>query len=301
MTVSRCLSSHAMTSLLTWRNPQGSEENWILRGNGWQHCGKIITTEIGLAILVTVAVIETIVYSILLSLSAILISLTDRPFDFFAKLLQSSSFTILWGIADCLIYNPLFINVMTRESFARKFAQMINPTSIGLVRLEDDLEIMDWEQRRPRNVNDPMLGPIIVEGQALQKIVDEGANFIFEHVISGADANTKTLIQDTDPDMYMFVVTKAVFVYAVGSKCKDPVPAFFKPETCNSILRLRQSAYDAATIKQLQQATSTPAGFETGPQDANAKSAFTDLRSIASEELQNSLFATRCWQKAINR
>jgi len=29
MTVTRCSSSHLMTGLLAWRNPQGSEENWI--------------------------------------------------------------------------------------------------------------------------------------------------------------------------------------------------------------------------------------------------------------------------------
>jgi hypothetical protein len=119
-----------MTGLLSWRNPQGSEENWLLQGgrpepqhipNFKKHILKVIVTEIGLACLITTSVIETAAYVGLKILSLPVRLYDDRPYKVFGELLESSSFTILWGVADLLFISPFYTNVMTRESFARRY------------------------------------------------------------------------------------------------------------------------------------------------------------------------------------
>lgn len=140
-----------MTQLLTWRNPLGPEEEYLTGSQGvenrWKHISKVASTEVGLILLTLTATIETIAYAALFLASLTLYAITDKPYKFFAKLLESSSFTIIWGLAESLIYNPFFIDVVTKESFARKLAQGLNPTSISLFRLEDSHYIADWEQQ----------------------------------------------------------------------------------------------------------------------------------------------------------
>ena len=306
MAVTRCASSHLMTGLLAWRNPQGSEENWMSRPqgieNGWKHAGKVISTEIGLALLTIASAIETVAYAVLALASFTLYPFTDKPCTFFAKLLQSSSFTIIWGLADAILYNPLFVNVMTQESFARFWAARFNPTPIVMFRLDDRLYLADWEQQhRQGNFDGGLLGPILAEGRVTQALIDQGANFIQQDVLSNASAETVDLFRDMDPSIYMFVLTKAVYIYTSGAKKNDEIPGFFKPATKNLILTLRQEQNSEETVQELQRLVANPAQFDTEPQSDSARSFFGRLRNTASGELQNSLLATRCWEIAVKR
>ena len=306
MAVTRCVSSRLMTSLLAWRNPQGSEENWMLRHQGienrWQHAGKVISTEIGLSLLTITSAVETVAYTALALASATLYPFTDKPYAFFVKLLESSAFTILWGLADTVLYNPMFVNVMTHESFARYWAAIFNPTPIGMFRLEDRLYLADWEQQyRQGNVEDGLLGPIVAAGRATHGLIDQGANFIQQDVLASATAETIDLFRDMDVSIYMFILTKAVHIYTMGAKKNDEVPDFFKRETKELILALRQENNSEATVWELERLVANPTQFETEPREESSQAVFNRLRNVGSGELQNSLFTTRCWEKAIEQ
>lgn len=304
MTVTRCASSHMMTGLLAWRNPQGNEEGWIGQNQGienrWKHAGKVISTEICLCLLTLTSVVETIAYAALALASLALYPFTNRPYTFFAKLLQSSSFTIIWGLADIILYNPFFVNVMTHESFARFWAERFNPTTIVLFRFDDRLYLADWEQQqRPGHVNDGLLRPIIAEGRSTQELINQGADFIEHDVLANASDETIGLFREMDSSIFMFILTKAVHIYTVGAKKTDDVPEFFKPETKNLVLTLRQELNNDETLQELNRLITDPTQFETEAQSESAKSAFNRLRNIAAGELQSSLFTTKCWQKAV--
>lgn len=150
MAVTRCASSHLMTGLLAWRNPQGTEgnQNLILNHgieNGWKHAGKVISTEIGLCLLTITSTVETVAYAALALASLILYPFTDKPCAFFAKLLQSSSFTIIWGLADAILYNLTSVNVMTHESYTRLWVARFTPIPTVIFRSDDELYLNDWE------------------------------------------------------------------------------------------------------------------------------------------------------------
>lgn len=299
-----------MSNLLVWRNPQGREEGWFNNGdqgvgNAWKLAGKVITVEIGLCILTTMSVVETVAYSVFALGSLAFYPITNRPCKFFASLLQSSSFTVIWGIADALIYNPFFANVLTHESFARYWADKLNPTPIVLFRLDDRLHVADWEQqnfRRPgiigQRIDNPLVRPIILQGQATQQAIEQGSRFITTEVLHGATPATLSLFEDMDPSIYMFVLAKAVFIYTVGSKKNELIPDFFKPATKVGITALRRELNTREIQEQLESCFVNLGSFERGVAGDVAKKAFNQLRSVASGELQNSLFVTRCWQKA---
>lgn len=304
MTVTRCASSHLMTGLLVWRNPQGSEENWMFRAQGvenrWKHAGRVICSEIALVLLTITSAVETVAYSALAIASLTLYPLSNKPCAFFAKLLQSSSFTIIWGLADAIFFNPLHVNVMTQESYARHIAEMSNPTSIVMFRLDDRQYLAALQQRHGQEtVPNSETGPILAKELVVNRLINQGADFILQEVLANASDETIDLFRDMDPSIFLFILTKAVFIYTAGAKKNDEVPNFFKPENKKLILDLRKVVNNEETIQEIERLVTSPTEFETEPQSEPAKSVFSRLRQIASGELQNSVFTAKCFQRAV--
>ncbi len=96
----------------------------------------------------------------------------------------------------------------------------------------------------------------------------------------------------------MFILTKAISIYAIGAKKNDAIPHFFKSTTRNLILALRLELTNEEVLSQLQQLIENPVNFNELPQNELTQAGFNNIREIAAGELQSSLFITRCWQKA---
>ena len=247
----------------------------------------------------TAAAVETVAYTALALASLTLYPVTDTPYTFFTELLESSAFTIIWGLADAVVYNLSFINVMTHESFARYWAEKVNPTPILLCRVSDDIYISEWQaQHQHGAVNDPMLRGIVAAGEGTQEMIGQGARFIVQDVLSGASAKTIEDFKVVDPGVLIFVLTKAIYIYAAGEKKNAPIPHFFKQETQDRIAALRFELKDEQILNQLKSLTTDPAEFEREPQEESIKIAFRKLKEAASGELQNSVFTLRCCQEA---
>lgn len=304
MTAVRCFSSQAMSPLLAWRNPQGKEETWMNRiqgiPNGWIHAGKVVTVEVGLLALTITSAVESVLYIALKALSLLVYPLSDKPYKFCAHLLQSSSFTILWGIADIVFYNILVVNVMTRESFARYWADLFNPTPLIFFRVEDRLEIAQWAQQyRGPNIQNSLLTPIMTSGQETAEIINQGARFITNEILAHLTPGEIELFEMMDASIIMFILTKAMFSYTVGSKASEPIPKFFKPVTQAAITTLRETFRNDPSTEEISALLKNLKQFEgeAAPKTTAAQTIFNQLRNAASGELQNSLFATGCWQK----
>ena len=60
----RCASSHVMSALLTWRNPEGRDMGRVqIIVNPVKHIAKAAVTEAALAMLAVAAAVETAVYT----------------------------------------------------------------------------------------------------------------------------------------------------------------------------------------------------------------------------------------------
>jgi hypothetical protein len=119
----RCLSSQATQIILEFRNPQGKEENWIGAEERINHVvvhiAKVAIAEVGSGLLLCVATVETVAYSVFFLSSILMYYWTDEPFHFSADLLSSSGFTVIWNIGNLLVFNIFCINAVTDESIAR--------------------------------------------------------------------------------------------------------------------------------------------------------------------------------------
>jgi hypothetical protein len=141
MEPTRCISSFLMTNLLTWRNSKGFEEHSTTNPsteNKREYYKRIISTEIGVALLAIISSVETVAYSAITCITLIVYPFTNNPYKFFVKHLQSSSFTIIWGLANA-IYNPISLNVSSDESLARK--KILNSYGISALKLSFILRI----------------------------------------------------------------------------------------------------------------------------------------------------------------
>lgn len=309
--VERCLSSQLLSGLLTWRNPHGTEENWYFeppRGTVFNspvevaarvviHAAKVLTAEAGIATLTVMAATETVAYSALGLVSLTFYFYNDRPAITFYKLLQSSSFTILWGSADALIFNIFFYNIFTHESLARFYINdflVINP----LYRHADQVYIADLRANNQR-AQHPMLRSVHREGMSLREKIAAGAAFLKNEIFARESNDTRNLCKECDPEIYQYILAKAISLYAIGAKRNETVPRFFKNDTQDAIQIMRTDFPDGPITQDVLNALTDPARFEAGVQNPEATEAFTRLRNIGSMELQNSLFITRCWQAAI--
>ncbi len=308
----RCLSSQMMTPLLAWRNPNGSEENWLGGGprrlviNG-QDIGRIITTEISLVLLATTSIVESCVYGAIALAACALYPLTDRPFTFFAKLLSSSTFTLLWAGCDIVIYNPWFLDVMTRESYARFWAQLFNPTQVQLFRVEDRIDIAEHAPLRPDADDDDamihqFLNPIIGISEETKKTIDAGAQFIVEEVLKGVEEETRALFQGADGDAMHCISTRAVALYAIGDQKGAKLPNYFKTSTrLKELPDLRKISYTPECVQEVLKATASIKAFKERPQSEEAKALFKCVQGIGMHEMQGSLFGIKCFEEAIKR
>lgn len=293
----RCVSSYLMSELLAWRNLSGRQENWsdsreVSPAPDCTFYAKNFITEPSLMLIAGIAALETIVNAILVILSLVLYPLTDAPYRFMAAFLSSSSFTILWAIAD--FFHPCQYNLMTRESHARFIIQMTVP--FPLVRPEDGVEIvLQHGNNRPRS-------------STIRNFIEQGGAFFVQDVLAGLDEPTRDLFRSLDtrrlhssrtPEQnrfVLFILTKAIFVYAFGARRDVAPPAFFKPETGEGILRLREIPM-APSIQELAQMINTP-GFdlETLNDEAWLLHGFS-LQHMATQESQ-SILLMRCWERA---
>lgn len=440
MAATRCLSSHAMTRLLEWRNPRGAEENWrdgILRDDLQVH--KVLATEVSLALLATIALVESAVCIVLTTCSLIFICTHRDLCRFYINLLASSSFTMCWALTD-LVKNIFQHNLITKESFARIHAGRAVPLLRICIRDEDEDALAAWHRnnhdfqwfppgepmpRPPANdapnvmqlhaarnalrlaglpVPSPALAglqeelrlmgeelfndlreamqrpgrPAIDDAppalpadlEAIQRLeaggqaqpaprangvvapaqpapqkpdaapadpVEYGAQLILENVFEGASPGTIQLAMDDDPNIFQFILAKALFSFCAGKKAVAKIPDYFQPATVAIIEKYRK-AYQIERLRTLytneelrnhysawvmkkhdENMASIGACFQQWdaalaksaedfsdvnipePNDPDTKAFFKELINQASVESQGSILITKCLALAKNK
>lgn len=148
-----------------------------------------------------------------------------------------------------------------------------------------------------------------IENEETKKTIDKGAKFILNALAGIKNEKIVEFFKETDPFFYIFLLNRSVFIYAMGTKCKEDIPNFFKPETRNLIQNFRNHLRRVFEVnvteilkektERLQQMMDDPNEFTEGLKDDNNVTTylFDGLRNIAAGELQGGLFPT-CYQEA---
>lgn len=296
-----CISSRLTSRLLEWRNPQGLEENWLGRERGevrsWAYLYKALPAEAGIVLLVISATIETVVYAILVVLARLVSRLDDgERYNFYVGRIESSAFTIGWNF-DNLGKNLSQENLLTHESFARsRRDRILNRPS----RAADSRYIGDWARRHGQR-RDPIIRPFFSQIVVNQEATDRGAAHIIDHVLRNAGAETLTRFKEVDVDLIPFVLARAIFMRAFAMPLDQQIFRMgFKLVTVCGVLNLWHGQYSQQEVDQMSYYLSTPERFQARVDDnAHAdEPLFNVVRSLATAELQNSVFISQCWQRA---
>ena len=180
------------------------------------------------------------------------------------------------------------------------------PFDWTMTRDEDSLYIADWARDRrialphqPQPARPGLAYEIARHGGEVNNTIDQGAAFIRDYILQRGqiDEATRQLVLEFDADIYVFVLTRSVYLYVFGPKRNEPVPAFFKEETqqAMSALRNRYAPYQGADLEPLMRGNEA---FQRGLENGATMVILNDVKAAAHRELQGSIFLTRCWAQA---
>lgn len=132
----------------------------------------------------------------------------------------------------------------------------------------------------------------------------QGAIFINDHILLDVTEETLTLFKDQAPSIYIFALTKAVFIFTLGSKSNDEIPDFFRQETKSCIEKQRKEFIkkhcEKCIVNELQESMTDLTKFEAGVKQEDGKVTLTLLQGIAYKEIHNGLLITKCLEKALS-
>lgn len=234
MSVTRCVSSHLMSQLLEWRNPQGKEENWHDDADEIS-CGdrlRKVVTELGIAVLTVSALIETFAY-LTLAILSLCRPCRERICPFFVQLFQSSAFTVIWGIFSAIFYNPFKFNVNTHESFAREAIHSC--CSCISLRWEDRIFIAQKGTEIEAN-----------RKQQQEKMIEI---FVRYDILKDVSKQTLVAFKEQESCIYEFLLAKAIFIYAYGKRRTQKIPTFFSGTARSAIEQMRKAAIEQMSEK----------------------------------------------------
>ncbi len=271
----RSISSELMSKLLVWRNCKEIPP--------FTHIKRIIATEIALSLLLILSTVEIIVYPIIFGVLIFFKKLEETRYPLCLKLLQSSTVIIPWTIY-AMISNLFSSSLETHESLIRAEMAFFSPRLFNRCLRHEDHTYAE-----------------VLSDQD----ITEGALLLTSKVLADASPESIANFQACDLKSYSFILTKAVYLYAVGTEKAASVPKCFKPFTRMQIRALRRHTHNKEVLDNLAQVMCNPEAFDRGITGAEGKilqatkAVFTKLSGAAAEELQNGHLITECWQQAV--
>lgn len=324
MEPTRCISSHLMSNLLMWGTPQTTQNDYgrISSQNrlGFRRCCQEIVKGGTLPFLTAFASIETVVYTIFGVSSSFLLPVDDRPFLHFARLLESSKFTVIWSIANFIFPHVISLEKNCHESVAREMFKM-EGAALG------------WELHSLNNGFCQWLGKELIHGSFNLGRQEDAA--YLQHL---NDVEKAKLNQDIDPVIneiieniseelrgnffsqaaFIAITTRVIYLYVAGSKKEEPLH-LFKKETQEMIQDMREKLKKEANCERqslLDEMTKPETLYkENNPNEENSSSTpidhtkypnsettilqfFQPIRNAAWKELQQPYFVTIFWKRA---
>lgn len=271
----RSIASKLMTIVTTWRNFDGKEWNWVDEGRPfWQgrraiplsFYAKAIAAEVCFPVITTIAIVESIVYKIFALLG-------NNDYEL---LFQSSSFTILWSLADMALFN-VYTNVYTDEALARlkyNFFRHIDSSDLH------DTYGSNFVGNDVANIN-----------KSTDATIQEGSQFL-QNLLRNERAETIESCSEMSVEALKFVLFKTIHHFAIADK-SVPIPDFLRPETAVEIAKLREDQSFQTEVADISQyLVMTPEEYDKISQLPPYLEKITKAHGL---EFQNKIFLIDCF------
>ena len=123
----------------------------------------------------------------------------------------------------------------------------------------------------------------------------EGALFLSNEIFTNETAETIQAVKEFDLDIFDYILSKAIYIYAFGSNKDIPeIPIFFKADSIKKIKSLRAESIES----DLERIMSTRETFNKAIVANSIPNTLKTIRAIASEESQGGKLVTVCWKAA---
>lgn len=210
-----------------------------------------------------------------------------------------------------LAFNILCLITKTKSAKEFNSHSLLKDLNKPFLRLEDRLFMVDWlivvrEKGRkegraiPTTIENLLLQNIRKQAEKDLTVIDEGMAFLLNYFLSSEDVDntTKNLIKDGDPNVYHYILTRAVFLYVCGERRYHLMPPFFKDQTWMAIEQLRNKySRDFVSSKELSPLMKSLKSFSQP--NENIRITLNAFKIAATNELQGGILITRCLEKAL--
>jgi hypothetical protein len=276
----RSLSSYLISDLLQWRNKgvvEDFEKETVKEGAA---LGRRLVAEVGLVAIAAIALVETIIYTPI----AIAEGLCRKRA--FCKILESSAFTLGWAVVDMIRHNIFHGGALsTHETGARMQAQGVMGER-NIFREEDRSFLLSLKTGYPSDAR------LDYASKGLIRIQKEGANFLLQHIVKGADEAFTRHFSEKDESIRTYMSAKSIWLYAYGPQRESAISQAFSKSQRDQIedFRKKESKEDLEAVFQNVEA------FEAARKGESEL--FKTIFEAASKTSQSILFR-ECWDMAI--
>lgn len=152
-------------------------------------------------------------------------------------------------------------------------------------------------------------------------LIETGAKFLLNHVLSKKSKkelmeleeklkrqlrvfesiNAKELasFESIDAAIVLYIMTKSLYIYAIGKKNREEIPGFFGKKSIEEIIKLRKEAYRKDEIELLEKKFKNLENFEKS--FANKDKNFMQLQEIVLNNERSGMLVIKCWPKALQK
>jgi hypothetical protein len=245
-------------------------------------CSKVVTKQVSIATIGVTAFVETTACIALVAVNSFLLPASEKPLQSFV---HNCSYISFDELRRCNLFQGPFRNIFV---VAELFLEIIAGAAAGISYLQET-----HFMQQPA-----YLGNVQIDNKTTETI-EAGVRFFKERILAQGmlSENTRQLVLENDSEVYVLVLSKAVYEYLFGVKQKEGVPQFFKHEARQAILTLR-SKYLPHSEARFKEVLFDLEEFEKAAEAEGTKNLLNELRQIAYIELQGGFFATDCWQRA---
>lgn len=295
MELTRSASSLFMTQLITWRNPDGDEDNfahWRLDHFTMYEEAKMLLAEGGVVLLTLTAVVESVFYATLALASYFIFSrCSDIPFQYSAKLLKSSCCTVIWGVINA-VAGLILPNLPTRESVIRYMLNWIYEPFFQdtLIGEEDRRELDRWlvlihslAQDPTTNFDNAIFRDVIVDNAERTQLIKQGAELI-KTIIKSESAILNDFLE-SETSLYPYILAKIAALYVFGEKKEEEIPEFFKDLSKTNIQQLRL-ILQTSSFSNLPQELKASQSSNPYNAQASAQAAVWDAEESSKAEMR---------------
>lgn len=306
----RSLSSELTSAWISHiRNPHGRAEEYPSRVfqpfSRVVFCGRIFATEYASLLLCTVAAVETVAYGILFVPALPYALISYQPLDWVCLRLESSAFTVYWNAANAIGLNFVGVNLPSSEQFARLYMDysrsgqffrktlqvaslclaIIAVIACYLTNRELDIYLPSFRWVRDRDFNYLTL---LVE-RYQQRLAEGEKKFFQEHFYQDLTITdgAKTAIAEHDPESYVFILARIVYLFAKDPSLKTKFPGVFsllKNETQLTIAKL-----ETRQPTGLEEILSDLNNFSNADSTKDINPLLNEVKGAAGEEIQGKI------------